>query len=154
MNNLTAVADPGQCSVQPFNPYDVGAGLHAFDFEAAITGTVGIEGDGIEDGTFETTKAAADVLAPLPNLRAGATFLITQRWEVTADAGWLSLEIDDIDGSYIYLNIGTEYRFTDRFGIGASYQLSKIDVTSTNSDGLDAIDVEFSGPSIYLTYGF
>ncbi len=37
---------------------------------------------------------------------------------------------------------------------GTTYQLSKIDVTSTNSDGVDKFDVEFSGPSIYLSYGF
>jgi hypothetical protein len=132
----------------------VGAGLHAFDFDASIAGAVGIEGEGIEDGIVrENGTAAADVLAPLPNLRAGATFLITPRWEVNASVGWLSLEIDDIDGKYTYLDIGTEYRLTDRFGIGAAYQLSKIDVTSTNSDGLDKFDIQFSGPSIYLSYG-
>ncbi len=133
---------------------EVGAGIHAFDIEAAIAGTVAIEGEGIEDGTFQTARAGADVLAPLPNLRAGVTFLITPRWEVRAGAGWLSLEIDDIDGNYTYLNVGTEYRVTDHFGIGAAYSLSKMDVTSTDGDGLDSFDVEFSGPSVFLTYGF
>jgi hypothetical protein len=73
---------------------------------------------------------------------------------VNAGVGWLSLEIDNIDGNYRFLEIGTEYRVTDRFGIGATYQFSKIDVTSTDSDGVDKVDVEFSGPSIYLSYGF
>jgi hypothetical protein len=126
-----------------------------FNFDATLTTTLGIEGGEIEDGIVrETTRAAADALAPLPNLRAGATYLITPRWEVMAGGGWLSLEIDDIDGNYTYLNFGTEYRITERFGVGAAYQLSKMDVTSTNSDGLDSFDVEFSGPSIYLSYGF
>ncbi|MFT5710821.1 MAG: hypothetical protein ACI8QT_001521 [Halioglobus sp.] len=131
----------------------VGAGLHAFDFEAVIAGTIGIEG-GADSTVQNTTRAAADVLAPLPNLRGGLTYLITPRWEVKAGGGWLSLEIDDIDGSYTYVNISTEYRFTDRFGLGAAYQIAKMDVTSTNSNGLDKLDAEFAGPSIYLSYGF
>jgi hypothetical protein len=133
----------------------VGGGLHAFDFDVEMTSTLGIDGEGLDDTIVrETTRSSADVLAPLPNLRGGATYLITPRWEVNASVGWLSLEIDDIDGKYTYLDIGTEYRITDRFGIGASYQLSKIDVTSTDNAGVDKFDIEFSGPSIYLSYGF
>lgn len=133
----------------------VGGGLHAFDFDVAMKSTITLEGDGEGESIVEeTAKTNADVLAPLPNLRGGATYLISPRWEVNASVGWLSLEIDNIDGSYTYLDVGTEYRFTDRFGIGASYQYSKVDVTSTNNDSVDKFDVKFSGPSIYLSYGF
>lgn len=131
----------------------VGGGVHSFDIDASIITTIGIEG--VDDSIVgESVTGNAGVLAPLPNLRAAATYLITPRWEVNVSTGWLSLEIDDIEGKYTYLDIGTEYRFTDRFGVGAAYQLSKMDVTSTNTDGVDKFEMEFSGPSIYLSYGF
>jgi hypothetical protein len=131
----------------------LGAGIHAFDFETTIAGAVLLESGG-DTIIQESTKVNADVLAPLPNLRVQTTYLITPRWEVNAGVGWLSLEIDNIEGKYGYLEIGTEYRFTDRFGIGATYQVSKIDVTSTESNKVEKFDIEFSGPSIYLSYGF
>ena len=131
----------------------VGFGLHAFDIETAITGRVELSGDGeVIIGVRST--ANADFLAPLPNLRGGVTYMITPKWELRGGIGWLSLEIDNIDGKYLYADIGTEYRITDRFGIGAAYQISEIDVTNDKSDGFDKLDVDFSGPSIYLTYGF
>jgi hypothetical protein len=131
----------------------VGGGIHAFDFDTTINGTLFLEGGG-EETVLQSTSSSADVLAPLPNLRAAATYLISPRWEVTTGVGWLSLEIDNVDGKYTYFELGTEYRFTDRFGVGATYQVSKIEVTSTESDKLEKFDVEFSGPSIYLSYGF
>jgi hypothetical protein len=131
----------------------VGAGLHAFDIETVITGRLEIESD-LGDVVREAKSKSTDFLAPLPNLRGAVTYMISPNWEVNAGIGWLSLEIDNIDGDYRYGEIGTEYRFTDQFGIGANYQISEIDVTSVERDGFDEVDVEFSGPSIYLTYGF
>lgn len=131
----------------------VGLGIHAFDFDTSITTTLGLEagGDGFET---ESVRAGADVLAPLPNLRGRATYLITPRWEISGGLGWLSLNIDDFDGSYYFAEIGTEYRITDRFGIGATYQVSTVDVTVDDGADVDKVDVDFSGPSIYLSYGF
>ena len=130
-----------------------GFGIHAFDIETVISGRVELEGGG-DQIIAEGATASADFLAPLPNLRAGVTYMLTPKWEISAGIGWLSLEIDNIDGNYTYGKIGTEYRITDRFGIGAAYQLSQADITVDESDGFDAVDVEFSGPSIYLSYGF
>jgi long-subunit fatty acid transport protein len=131
----------------------IGAGLHAFDFDTTISGLAFVN-DGSGNIIEQFSRASADVLAPLPNLRLGAIYMINPRWEVNASVGWLSLEIDQIDGEYTYLDIGTEYRFTDKFGIGASYQLANIDVTSTKGNSVDKIDLEFTGPSIFFTYGF
>ena len=80
--------------------------------------------------------------------------MINPKWEVNASVGWLSLEIDEIDGDYTYLDLGTEYRFTEKFGIGASYQFANIEVTSTSGSSVDKIDLEFTGPSLYISYGF
>lgn len=131
----------------------VGVGLHAFDIETVISGRLEVD-NGTGGNTVEGSSASADVLAPLPNFRGGVKYMITPRWEVNASVGWLSLEVDDIDGEYAYADIGTEYRITENFGIGATYQISQIDVTSDEENGFYKLDVDFSGPSVYLSYGF
>ncbi|MFT5333533.1 MAG: hypothetical protein ACJAUG_002186 [Halioglobus sp.] len=131
----------------------VGLGLHAFDIETVISGRLEVDSD-MGGNVLEASSAAADVLAPLPNFRGGVKYMITPRWEVNASVGWLSLEVDDIDGEYAYADIGTEYRITEHFGIGATYQISQIDVTSQEDNGFNKLDVDFSGPSVYLSYGF
>jgi hypothetical protein len=131
----------------------LGAGIHSFDIESSISGLAFVN-DGNNNIIEQFSKASADVLAPLPNLRFGAIYMINPRWEVNTSVGWLSLEIDEIDGSYTYFDLGTQYRFTEKFGIGASYQFANIDVTSTKGSSVDKLDLEFKGPSIFITYGF
>lgn len=129
----------------------IGLGVHAFDIETSIAGQASITNGVIGVGT-QAARVNAEVLAPLPNLRGSVTYGITPKWEISASSGWLSLAVDDIDGNYTFLDIGTEYRFTKRFGIGANYQLANIEVTSDESNGEDVLDLEFTGPSLYFTY--
>lgn len=72
----------------------------------------------------------------------GYSFVRSERWEVMLGAGLHAFDFE------------TEYRITERFGIGATYQYSEINVTSDNSIGYDELEVDFSGPNLYLSYGF
>ena len=130
-----------------------GVGLHAFDIDSSISGQITVtDGSGLV--TVESGRASADVLAPLPNLRGGLTYMINPKWEVNASFGWLSLEIDDINGDYRYLDLGTKYRITERFGIGATYQIADIDIKAVKTNRVEELDLEFKGPSLYISYGF
>lgn len=131
----------------------VGAGVHTFAIDTSLAAGVGLEGGG-ESIVDEFRQESSNVLAPLPNLRAGVAYLLTPRWSVGASAGWLGLNIDDFSGSYTYADVGTDYRITDHFGIGASYQVAELDAKISDSDGFDEVNIELSGPSIYLFYGF
>ncbi|MEM1113536.1 MAG: hypothetical protein AAGI11_16595 [Pseudomonadota bacterium] len=129
--------------------WGLGFGLHAFDIETTLEVAVQL------DEFFENVRRSnSTVLAPLPNLRAYGTWAIAPKWEVSVDFGWLSVTYDDYDGDYLFFNAQTEYRITDRFGLGLSYQASQIDVTVDKSRGEDAFDIDLFGPSLYLTYGF
>ncbi|HIG41965.1 MAG: hypothetical protein ABGY96_12620 [bacterium] len=131
----------------------VGMGLHAFDIESSISGQISVtDGSGIV--TLANGRANADVLAPLPNLRGAVTYMINPKWEVNASFGWLSVEIDQIKGDYTYFDFATEYRITDRFGIGATYEIADIDVTVKKISRVEKYDLEFKGPSLYISYGF
>lgn len=127
----------------------VGLGLHMFDINTQITSVVGVE-----EVAQTRMRTRGDLLAPLPNLRAYGTYMVTPKWEVSLKAGWLSLTYGDYDGSYLFLTLYTEYRVTDRFGIGMSYQAAEIDVSHEDNSGKEKFDMELYGPSIFLTYGF
>ncbi len=132
----------------------VGAGVHTFVIDTSLAAQLSLEGGEETPLVNEFRQDSADVLAPLPNLRAGVTFLVTPRWSVGGSAGWLSLNIGDFSGSYTYADVATDYRITERFGIGASYQIAKLDAKIDDSDGFDEVNIQLSGPSIYLVYGF
>ena len=129
--------------------WGVGLGLHAFDIETTLDVAVKV------DEFFEDARRNnSTVLAPLPNLRTYGTWAITPKWEVSGDLGWLSITYDDYDGDYLFFQVMTEYRITERFGIGLSYQVSEIDVSVERRRGEDKFDIDLYGPSLYLTYGF
>lgn len=134
--------------------FGIGVGLHAFNIGSSLGVTAGLGGGGSDNLIEEGTRSSTDLLAPLPNVRAYGAYLLSPRWNTQAAVGWLSVTYDDYDGDYLYFNWQLEYRFTDRFGIGASYQWTNIDFTHTTSRGEKGFDVELSGPSLYLTYGF
>ncbi|MEH6586105.1 MAG: hypothetical protein V7720_06075 [Halioglobus sp.] len=127
----------------------IGLGLHAFDIDTTIAAAVGV--DGLERAGNRSTS---ELTAPLPNIRAYGTYLLTDKWEVSAALGWLSFDYDDYSGDYLFLTAFTEYRFTDRFGVGLSYQAAEIDVSHKDNRGKEEFNIDLLGPSIYLTYGF
>lgn len=129
--------------------WGLGFGLHAFDIETTLKASARVEGI-IE----EVRRNNATVLAPLPNLRTYGTWAITPKWEINADLGWLSITYDNYDGDYLFIHLQTEYRVTERFGIGLSYQVAEIDVAVEKRRGEDKYDIDLYGPSLYLTYGF
>jgi hypothetical protein len=89
-----------------------------------------------------------------PYVRAYGAYMISDKWEVTATAGWLSFDYEDYEGAYLFLTVFTEYRFTKGFGMGLSYQIAEIDIIEDNGTGKKDFEIDFLGPSVYLTYGF
>jgi hypothetical protein len=129
-----------------------GFGLHAFDIETVISLDARLEGENNNPGGRK--RSTSELLAPLPNLRGYGTYMITPKWSIQGALGWLSFKYDDYDGDYLYVNVATEYRFTERFGVGAAYQISDIDVSHDSSHGEQSFEIDLYGPSLYLTYGF
>lgn len=135
--------------------FGMGFGLHAFDIGSTIELRAGIDQPGSgEDVSGKAVRTSSDLLAPLPNLRAYGRFMVTPKWAVIGSMGWLSANYEDYDGDYLFITLLTEYRFTERFGVGFSYQVSEIDITHDTKRGSKHFDIDQYGPSIYLTYGF
>jgi len=134
--------------------FRVGLGIHAFEFDAKITGTLSGGRERLFGWERERAVGASDLLAPLPNLRISGFYAFTSRWSVGAAAGWFSANVDEWDGQFIYLHARTHYRFTEHFGIGMGYQLTDVDVTRERQRRESEYDVKFTGPTLHLTYGF
>lgn len=133
----------------------LGAGIHTFVIETSLAAQVFLAEGGDQEPVINQFESdTADVLAPLPNVRAAVNYLITPNWSVRGGVGWLGLSVDNFSGSYTYANVAMDYRITERFGFGASYQVSEFDAKISDNDGFDEVDIVVSGPSLYLVYGF
>jgi hypothetical protein len=133
--------------------FAVGLGIHAFEFDARITGTVNL-GDGPFGREAERSVGASDLLAPLPNIRMSGFYAFSSRWSVGGSIGWLSANYDEWDGSFVYLNARMHLLVTERLGVGVGYQFTDVDVTRERRRQESEYDIEFSGPTLHVTFGF
>jgi opacity protein-like surface antigen len=128
----------------------LGLGLHAFNLDMGIGGTVSIGDESVELGNTEE-----EVLAPVPNLRVFGTYAFSEKISFSGSAGWLSMSYKDWDGDFLYVRGLLEYRLTDRWGIGAGYQYTDVDVEHNRDNGdFEAYDLELSGIQGYISYSF
>jgi len=127
----------------------IGGGLHVTKITTELKATVSVG-----DQSGSRLRAGDDILAPLPNLRVQGTYAFNPRWTVAGTLGWLSLSYDDYEGSFGYFIGRVNYRLTDRFGVGLGYQYLDMDFSVKRGNGEAGVDIQFNGPSAYLTYSF
>ncbi|MBL3826536.1 MULTISPECIES: hypothetical protein [unclassified Marinobacter] len=127
----------------------LGGGLHAFELGVSFDATVTLN-----DDSLRVTSSKNDLLAPLPNLRMQILYALSDRWTAYFNSGWLSLNVDDYDGRYRFASVSTDYRFANRFGIGVGYQYTSMDVKHQSDNTRESYDVQYDGPTLYITYGF
>ncbi len=127
----------------------LGGGLHAFDFSAELSARAFIG-----DQETSTKVAGETILAPLPNLRAQAFYALTPRLSALVTLGWLSAKYDDFDGEFLYAHGRLHYGLGHGIGISAGYQFTDIDLTEDKNNGSNSYQMEFSGPTLLLTYSF
>jgi hypothetical protein len=129
--------------------FAIGAGIHAFDFATRIEGRKFAGRNDISDSI-----AFEEMLAPLPNLRLQGFYAVNARWGLSGSFGWMSANVDEWSGDFLYLSGRAQYRFADKFGIALGYQFTDVDVSRRKHRRQSEYDIEFSGPSLHLTFGF
>jgi hypothetical protein len=126
-----------------------GGGIHALDLGARIAAGLSVGEEEIQGQT-----SGATLLAPVPNFRASAIWAITDRLAVHAVGGWLSANIDEYSGEFIYGHVRAMYRFTDSLGLALGYQRTKVDVTQERTRSELSFDAILDGQTVTLTYSF
>ena len=127
----------------------LGGGLHMFDFNTAIESKVFV---GEQEHT--DSESSDDIFAPLPNFRAHGFYAITQKWALSGSLGWLSANYEDYEGAFTYARASITYRVSEHFGAGVGYQYVDVDITEEREHGEAGFDIQFYGPTVYLSYSF
>lgn len=127
----------------------VGGGIHITDIGAELKAKAFVD-----DQERSGKRSSDDLLAPLPNLRAQGIYAFTHKWSLSGTAGWLSLNYDDYEGSFAYISGRVSYLFNDHLGFGLGYQFLDMDFNAQRKHGEAGVDLQFNGPSAYLTYSF
>jgi hypothetical protein len=130
---------------------EVGAGLgvHGADFSLEIKAKF----DQV-DPPIPLGEETEDFLAPLPNLYFFASRALTEKFLVHLGGGWMSLSYDDYEGDLFFVRATADYRFTKHFGIGGGYSYFDVDVEHDKGKKVETYEVAFSGPVVYLVFGF
>jgi hypothetical protein len=130
---------------------EVGAaiGLHATDLQFSLSGQGSSGGAPV---TLQTRRK--DFLAPIPTVGLYGTFEVAPRVTINARADYLSLGIDNYDGSILNAQAAVSYRFTDNFGVGVGYRYVDYDLDVERTNYTGHFDYKFWGPSVFLEAGF
>ncbi|MGZ8360298.1 MAG: hypothetical protein ACXWUX_07235 [Allosphingosinicella sp.] len=131
--------------------YEVGGalGLHATDFEVAISGQGSVNGT-----PFQSVARRRDVLAPLPTLGLFGTVEVAPQVTLGARVDFMSLGIDDYDGRLINFQASAVYRIFENVGVGVGYRYVDYRVDVEKTDWVGRVRYRFSGPNVFLQVGF
>lgn len=127
----------------------LGGGIHALDLGAAIGGQVFVG-----DTVGEFRQSSATILAPVPNIRSSFVWAPTKRLALSVVGGWLSANIDNYEGDFIYAHLRANFQITDHFGIALGYQRTEVDITETRENSVVSFDVILNGPTLAVSYAF
>ncbi|MEM9760659.1 MAG: hypothetical protein AAF933_15560, partial [Pseudomonadota bacterium] len=127
----------------------VGGGVHALDLGASISGEVSVNEN---ESSFEV--ADDTLLAPVPNFRGVGIWTLNQRLALALKAGWLSANVDNYSGDFIYAHLRAVYSVTDNIGLSLGYQYTEIDIVEERERGDLGFDVVLQGPTITLGFSF
>ncbi|WP_008293121.1 outer membrane beta-barrel protein [Congregibacter litoralis] len=127
----------------------LGAGFHALDFGIGLRGRLEINGESAEVATAGTT-----LLAPVPNVRGSASWALNDRIYVSLVGGWLSANVDEYEGDFVYAHLRGFYRIGEKFGVSLGYQSTDIDIKRVRATDTVDLNAQLDGPTVTLTYSF
>jgi hypothetical protein len=129
--------------------YEAGAaiGLHATDFG------ISLDGEPVGGGAGRESRRR-NFLAPMPTLGVFGTYQPTPKIVLTARADYLSMKIDDFDGSILNVQAAASYRVTDNIEVGVAYRHVDYGLHVEKDSYTAAVDYDFNGPALFLRAGF
>ena len=130
--------------------FSLSAGLHYTDFEAKLAATIDTPEGGVEDSISDKATLAA----PLPVLGAHGIWNIGRSFYVDAYAQWFALSVDQYDGGLVNYRASVLWQPNRWFGIGAGYDVFRVDLKVDGGDFRGSLDWSYSGPQVFLNFAF
>ncbi|MEE4108025.1 MAG: hypothetical protein V2I24_01675 [Halieaceae bacterium] len=127
----------------------IGGGIHALDLSASIAGAVSID-----EERREFRQAGTTVLAPVPNLRMAGTWVLSERFALHGVGGWLSANVDEFSGDFVYGHVRLAYALTRQMSLALGYQRTDIDITQEKPRSELNYDVRLDGFTLTFAYSF
>lgn len=129
--------------------FQIGGGVHALDLSSSIGASLAIN-----DERREFQRSGTTLLAPVPNLRMAGTWVLSERFALHGVGGWLSANIDDFSGSFVYGHLRLAYALTEQMFLALGYQRTDIDITEERDRSELNYDVRLDGFTFTFAYSF
>jgi len=130
----------------------LGLGVYAVPLEYRLS---------IETTGGESRVEGADVTLPLPSLALRAEFQLIPKLFLNAGIDAMYLEISDVQGSLLDVNVGLEYRPWKHVGFGLGYNALSVHVEAEGdssdypgADFVGSVDVRYTGLMLYGKFSF
>jgi len=106
----------------------------------------------LDDGTRASTNG---VTAPLPMFGLRMGYAINSNWSINYISETFFIEIDDTyKGTFLNYELNLEYKFDNKFALGAGLVRSSIDLEVDDSDWAGSIVDSYRGALLYAAYYF
>lgn len=133
-------------SAAEHHEFGIGAGLHWLEIGAFIEGNAIL--NGVQAGFRRESVSAA---APLPNIGGWYTRSLSKNWVFKARFDWLSADVGDYDGRLINASAGFNYRLSQNFGLGVSYNLFELDVGVDKKGWRGDVELSYQGVFVHAS---
>ena len=129
------------------------AGLSAFLFDLALQG-IGSVDDGVNLPEVREVEAGDSILIPVPAFGMYVNHAFSKKWILRMNAGFLDLNIGDIEGRYLNTSVTVDYIITRHFGLGGGFTRQDVDVSNTGGDNPYTVEYRVGGPTLYFSLVF
>jgi hypothetical protein len=123
-------------------------GLVWYTVDMQISQLVDVNGNVIGNGRFE--EASADL--PSPSIGGSWRWAPGNGWRLSADAGYFSANVNDVDGNVAFGRFGVEWFPWETSGFSLDYTISKINVDADTSRFMGHLDFIDSGLRLGYVY--
>lgn len=111
-----------------------------------------IDANGNQVGGNISERVSADL--PAPTIGGSWRWVPVQDWRISADLGYFSADVNDIDADVTYGRIGVEWFPWERTGFSLDYTVRDIDADANASRFEGNLDFTDSGLRLGVTYRF
>lgn len=108
---------------------------------------VEVEANAVGERTLREPESG---VAPLPLAGIEGRFDFNERWSVEARVQYLSVEIDEIDGSMLDARAALAWRQNPHLVLGLGYRHFGVEVDSRDLDTPGLVDLQVAGPLLFL----